>query len=137
MPVLPHVRSISIRPAWTGDDPTVREVLGSRHRAGPAVKAGCRVVADTDVVGGSGAGVVTVGVGLVTALVDIPAALVGDTSSTLICAYSRTFPCMEANYHYAIKNHRGACKIPQVGGYFATRGFGCDKLVLYGIRLLA
>ena len=32
---------------------------------------------------------------------------------------------------YAIKNQRGASKIPLVGG------FGCDELVLYGIRLLA
>ena len=42
-------------------------------------------------------------------------------------AYHRTFPCMEANYPYAIKNQRGASK-PLVGG------FGCDELVLYGIR---
>ena len=38
---------------------------------------------------------------------------------------------MEANFTYAIKNQRGASKIPLVGG------FGCDELVLYGIRLLA
>ena len=78
MPVLPHVRSIiSIRPATvTGDDPGIREVLGSRHRASSAVKAGSRVVADTDVVSCPLTGVVTVGVGLVTALIDIPAALV-------------------------------------------------------------
>ena len=43
-------------------------------------------------------------------------------------AYNRTFPCMEANYPYAIKNQRGASKKPLVGG------FGCDELVLYGIR---
>ena len=79
MPVLPHVRSIiSIRPATvTGDDPGIREVLGSRHRASSAVKAGSRVVADTDVVSCPLTGVVTVGVGLVAALVDVPAALVG------------------------------------------------------------
>ena len=35
---------------------------------------------------------------------------------------------MEANYPYAIKNQRGASKKPLV------RGFGCDELVLYGIR---
>ena len=66
MPVLPHIRSIiSIGPATvTGDDPTVREVLGSRHRAGSAVKAGRRVVADTNIVGRPRTGVVTVGVGL-------------------------------------------------------------------------
>ena len=40
-------------------------------------------------------------------------------------AYNRTFPCMEANYPYAIKNQRGASKVG---------GFGCDELVLYGIR---
>ena len=37
---------------------------------------------------------------------------------------------MEANYPYAIKNQRGASKKPLVGG------FGCDELVLYGIRVL-
>ena len=40
----------------------------------------------------------------------------------------RTFPFMEANYPYAIKNLRGASKKP-LGG-----DFGCDGLVLYGIR---
>ena len=38
---------------------------------------------------------------------------------------------MEANYPYAIKNQREASKKPLVGG------FGCDELVLYGIRVLA
>ena len=38
---------------------------------------------------------------------------------------------MEANYPYAIKNQRGASKKPLVGG------FGCNELVLYGIRVLA
>ena len=38
---------------------------------------------------------------------------------------------MEANYPYVIKNQRGASKKPLVGG------FGCDELVLYGIRVLA
>ena len=42
-----------------------------------------------------------------------------------------TFPCMEATYPYAIKNQRGVSKIPLVGC------FGCDELVLYGIRELA
>ena len=42
-------------------------------------------------------------------------------------AYNRTFPCMEANYPYVIKNQRGASKKHLVGG------FGCDELVLYGI----
>ena len=32
----------------------------------------------------------------------------GDISSILIGAKNRTFPCMEANYPYAIKNQRGA-----------------------------
>ena len=43
-------------------------------------------------------------------------------------------PCTEKSYYrrpYAIKNQRGASKRPLVGG------FGCDELVLYGIRLLA
>ena len=35
---------------------------------------------------------------------------------------------MEANYPYSIKNQRGASKKPLVGG------FGCEELVLYGIR---
>ena len=42
-------------------------------------------------------------------------------------AKKRSFPCMEANYPFAIKNQRGASKIILVG----------DELVLYGIRLLA
>ena len=54
----------------------------------------------------------------------------GDISSILIGAYNRTFPCMEANYPYAIKNQRGARNTP-------SRGYFCDELVLYGIRLLA
>ena len=45
-------------------------------------------------------------------------------------AYNRTFPCMEANYPYSIKNQRGASKIPP-NVYFAF------ELVLYGIRQLA
>ena len=62
----------------TGDDSAVREVLGSPNGATSAVKASRRVVADPVVVVGARplTGVVTVGVGLVTALVDIPAALV-------------------------------------------------------------
>ena len=46
-------------------------------------------------------------------------------------AYTRNFPCMEANYpNYVIKNQRGASCVtkPLVGGS------GCDELVLYGIR---
>ena len=35
---------------------------------------------------------------------------------------------MEDNYPYFIKNQQGASKIPLVGG------FGCNELVLYGIR---
>ena len=38
---------------------------------------------------------------------------------------------MEANYPYAIKNQRGATKIPP------SRGLWMPELVLYGIRLLA
>ena len=53
-------------------------------------------------------------------------------------AYNRTFPCMEANYPYAIKNQRGASKEPLVGGFLRSKplvgGFGCNELVLYGIR---
>ena len=30
-------------------------------------------------------------------------------------AYNRTFPCMKANYPYAIKNQQGASKKPLVG----------------------
>ena len=40
-------------------------------------------------------------------------------------------PCTERSYYrrpYAIKNQRGASKKPLVGG------FGCEELVLYGIR---
>ena len=68
MPVLPHVRGIISRgpAAVAGDDAAVREVLGSRHRAGSAVEAGRRVVADTLVVitARPRTGVVTVGVRL-------------------------------------------------------------------------
>ena len=46
-------------------------------------------------------------------------------------AYNRNLLCMETNNLYTIKNQRGASKKPLVGG------FGCDELVLYGIRLLA
>ena len=61
MPVLPHVRSIGPGVARAGDDPAISEVLGARHRASSAVKAGRRVVADTNVVRGPRTGVVTVG----------------------------------------------------------------------------
>ena len=48
---------------------------------------------------------------------------------------------MEADYPYAIKNQRGASKIPLVGGILRTkapsRGLWMPELVLYGIRLLA
>ena len=54
----------------------------------------------------------------------------GDISSILIGGYNRTFPCMEANYSYPIKNQRGAINTP-------SREYFCDELVLYGIRLLA
>ena len=54
---------------------------------------------------------------------------------------NRTFPCMEANYSYAIKNQRGASKIPLVGGILRSkapsRGLWMPELVLYGIRLQA
>ena len=43
---------------------------------------------------------------------------------------NRTLSCMKANYPYAIKNQRGARNTP-------SRGYFCDELVLYGIRLLA
>ena len=47
---------------------------------------------------------------------------------------------MEANYPYAIKNQRGASKIPLVGGILRSkapsRGLWMLELVLYGIRLL-
>ena len=58
-----------------------------------------------------------------------------------LAVYNRTFPCMEANYPYAIKNQRGASKIPLVGGILRSkapsRGLWMPELVLYGIRLLA
>ena len=44
---------------------------------------------------------------------------------------SRTFPRSCYGVSYAIKNQRGVSKKPIVGG------FGCDELVLYGIRELA
>ena len=47
-----------------------------------------------------------------------------------LTVYNRTFPCMEANYPYAIKNQRGARNTP-------SRGYFCDELVLYCIRELA
>ena len=37
-------------------------------------------------------------------------------------AYNMTFPCMEANYPYAIKNQRGASKKPLVGGFLRGAG---------------
>ena len=68
MPVLPHGGGVvSIRPAAvTGDHPAVSEVLGSPHRAGPALEAGPRGVADPLVVitARPHTGVVTVGVSL-------------------------------------------------------------------------
>ena len=68
MPVLPHGGGIvSIRPAAvTGDHPAVSEVLGSPHRAGSALEAGPRGVADPLVVitARPHTGVVTVGVSL-------------------------------------------------------------------------
>ena len=51
-----------------------------------------------------------------------------DISSILINAYNMTFPCMEANYPYAIENQRGARNTP-------IRGYFCDELVLYARRL--
>ena len=54
---------------------------------------------------------------------------------------NRTFLCMEATYPYTIKNQRGASKIPPLGVFCVPKplvgGFGCDELVLYGIRELA
>ena len=48
---------------------------------------------------------------------------------------------MEANYPYAIKNQRGASKIPLVGGILRSkapiRGLWMPELVLYDIRLLS
>ena len=47
---------------------------------------------------------------------------------------------MEANYTYAIKNQRGASKIPLVGGISRSkapsRELWMPELVFYGIRLL-
>ena len=59
----------------------------------------------------------------------------------MVATPNRTFPCMEANYPYAIKNQRGASKIPLVGGILRSkapsRGLWMPELVLYGIRELA
>ena len=52
----------------------------------------------------------------------------------------RWLPCTERSYYrrpYAIKNQRGASKIPQCVPKPLVGGFGCDELVLYGIRELA
>ena len=56
----------------------------------------------------------------------------------------RWLPCTERIYYrctYAIKNQRGASKIPPLGVFCVPKplvgGFGCDELVLYGIRELA
>ena len=61
----------------------------------------------------------------------------GDSYSILIGAYNRPFPCMEANYSYAIKNQRGASKIPSHWGILRSkapsRGLWMLELVLYGI----
>ena len=48
---------------------------------------------------------------------------IADTSD-----YTRSFPCMEATYPYAIKNQRKTRNAP-------SRGFGCLELVPYDIRL--
>ena len=56
-------------------------------------------------------------------------------------AINWTFSYMEANLHYAIKNQRGASKIPSDGGILhskaPSRGLWMPELVLYGIRLLS
>ena len=66
---------------------------------------------------------------------------VGDISSILIGASNKTFLCMEDNYPNAIKNQRGASKIPLVGSILRSkapsRGLWMPELVLYGIRELA
>ena len=51
----------------------------------------------------------------------------------------RWLPCTEMIYYrrpYAIKKQRGASKIPLVPKPLVG-GFGCNELVLYGIRELA
>ena len=54
---------------------------------------------------------------------------------------NQLFLCMEATYPYAIKNQRGASKIPLNGGILRSkapsRGLWMPELVLYGIRELA
>ena len=52
-------------------------------------------------------------------------------STLTFMALYRTFLCMEANYPYAIKNQRS-----NVFFCVPLLEFGCNKLVLYGIRLL-
>ena len=53
-------------------------------------------------------------------------------STLTFMALYRTFLCMVADYPYAIKNQR-------INVFFVPKPlleFGCNKLVLYGIRLL-
>ena len=69
---------------------------------------------------------------------NIPSSLVlYDTRAPIIGTFSAWKPPIP----YAIKNQRGASKIPLVGGIFRSkapsRGLWMPELVLYGIRLLA
>ena len=61
-----------------------------------------------------------------------------------LCHKDSWLPCTERSYYrrpYAIKNQRGASKIPPNGGILRSkapsRGLWMPELVLYGIRLLA
>ena len=49
-------------------------------------------------------------------------------TSVLHSHWSRASECCYASVSYAIKKQRGASKKPLVGD------FGCEELVLYGIR---
>ena len=79
MPVGPHVVgvvSIAGPAALAVDHAGVYKVLTAGQRAAPTLESPWPVVADAHVGGRPGAGVVTLGIALVTALVDVIAAVV-------------------------------------------------------------
>ena len=98
-----------------------------QHRARPTILlpfwhlAGYALGAGTALLGKEGAMACTVAVEVNTSVVHHHWSRLNDTCLT----------CTKRSYYrrpYAIKNQRGASKKPLVGG------FGCNKLVLYGIR---
>ena len=52
-------------------------------------------------------------------------------------AYKRTFPCMEANYRYAIKNQQGVSNGGILRSKALSRGLWMPERVLYGISHIA